>query len=145
VSHAGSRDQQCQQDDHAICRAQGLEGGIGTDKMRIVRRNLQTRNIALLLVTGFVVSWVTHGLETQWKSFPSWWLFFGSWLIHTIGVVALVAVVGAAIVGTHRFFLGSEHNGDHTKLTFYVVVTVLIGAICVALIALGWPSIWELW
>src|SRR5215469_15548472 len=113
--------------------------------MRVVRRNLQIRNIALLLVTGLVVSWVTHGLQTQWGSFSSWRLFFGSWLIHTLGVVVLVAVVGAATVATHRFFLGSEHNGDHATLTFYVVTTVLIGAISVAFIARGAPSIWELW
>ena len=113
--------------------------------MRIVRRNLQTRNIALLLVTGLVVSWVTHGLETQWGSFSFWRLFFGSWLIHTVGVVVLVAVTGGAIVATHRFFLGSEHNADHATLTFYVVTTVLVGAICVALIAKSAPSVWELW
>jgi hypothetical protein len=113
--------------------------------MRIVHRNLQTKNIALLVVTGLVVSWVTHGLDTHWKSFPSWWLFFGSWLIHTLGVAVLVAVVGGAIVGTHRFFLGSEHNGDHAKLTFYVVMTVLVSAICIAMIAKGAPSAWELW
>jgi len=113
--------------------------------MRIVRRNLQTRNIALLLVTGFVVSWVAHGLQMQWGSFSSWRLFFGSWLIHTLGIVVLVAVVGAATVATHRFFLGSEHNGDHATLTFYVVTTVLVGAISIALIARGAPSIWDLW
>jgi uncharacterized membrane protein len=106
---------------------------------------LQAKNIALLLVTGLVVSWVAHGLQTQWGAFPSWRLFFGSWLIHTLGVVVLVAVVGGAIVATHHFFIGSEHNGDHANLTFHVVTTVLVGAICIALIAKGAPSIWELW
>jgi L-cystine uptake protein TcyP (sodium:dicarboxylate symporter family) len=109
--------------------------------MRIVHRNLQTRSIALLVVTGLVVSWIAHGLDTHWKSFPSWRVFFGSWLIHTLGIVILVAVVGGAIV---RFFLGLEHNGDHAKLTFYVVMTVLVSAICIAIIAKGTPSAWEL-
>jgi hypothetical protein len=112
---------------------------------RIGRWNFETKSIALLLVTGLVVSWVAHGLDTHWKSFASWWQFFASWLIHTLGVAVLVAVVGGAIVGTHRFFLGSEHNGDHAKLTFYVVMTVLVSAICVAIIAKGTPSVWELW
>jgi hypothetical protein len=112
---------------------------------RILRWNLETKSIALLVATGLVVSWVTHGLETDWKSFPSWWLFSASWLIHTLGVVVLAALAGATIVATHRFFLGSDHNGDHAGLTFYIVMTVLVGAICVAIIAKGKPSVWQLW
>ena len=113
--------------------------------MRIVRWNLQMKSIALLVVTGLLVSWIARGLDTHWKSFPSWRVFFVSWLIHTLGVVMLVAVVGGAIVGTHRFFLGSEHNGDHAKLTFYVITAVLVSAICIAIIAKGAPTAWELW
>jgi hypothetical protein len=41
----------------------------------------------------------------------------------------------AAIMGTHKFFIGDAWKDDTEKLVFYVVMTVLVGAFAVAIVA----------
>jgi hypothetical protein len=41
----------------------------------------------------------------------------------------------ATIMGTHKFFLGDEWKGDNERVLFYVVMTVLVGAFAVTLVA----------
>jgi hypothetical protein len=104
-----------------------------------VWKKYQTRGIVLVLATGLVVSLVRHGLQDHWASFPSWGRFFLSWVIHTIGVALFTVCASAAIFATHRFFLGYQWDGDTEVLTevlaFYVVMTVLVAAIFIAVLA----------
>jgi hypothetical protein len=104
---------------------------------RFVRWDYETKSIALTVFTGLTVSWVWHGLETHWKSFASWEQFFISWFI---GVVILSVFVTAAVIFTHRFFLGSDFKDSYERLTFYIVMTLLVSAISVAVIANNAPS-----
>jgi hypothetical protein len=101
-------------------------------------KNEQARRIALIIVTGLVVSWVRQGLQHQWHSFSSWESFFYAWFIHTIGVAIFSAVAGWLIMTTHKFFTGSEWKGDAEEVAFCVVMTVLAGAVALALVA-HWP------
>lgn len=38
-------------------------------------------------------------------------------------------------MGTHRFFVGSEYKADARELWFYIVMTVLVGAVAIAIMA----------
>jgi hypothetical protein len=94
------------------------------------------------VATGLIVAWLRHGLQHHWRSFASWEQFFGYWFIHTIGVAVFTVFAAAAIIGTHKFFIGAKwkdsDGGD--VVAFYVVMTVLIGAIFVAVVANSVPS-----
>lgn len=100
-----------------------------------VSKGGQARSIGLLVATGLIVSWVRHGLQHQWHGFESWESFFTWWFIHTIGVGVFSVFAAAAVIGTHRFFLDDDWKGDHEHLVFYVVVTVLVGAFAIAVVA----------
>jgi hypothetical protein len=98
-------------------------------------KDRQARAIGLVIVTGLIVSWVRQGLRDHWHGFASWESFFISWFIHAIGVSVFSAFAAAAIMGTHKFFLGEEWKGDVGEVVFYVVMTVLIGAFAIAVVA----------
>jgi prolipoprotein diacylglyceryltransferase len=61
--------------------------------------------------------------------------FFISWFIHAIGVSVFSVFAAAAIMGTRKFFVGDEFNDDTETLVFYVVMTVLVGAFAIAIVA----------
>jgi hypothetical protein len=103
-------------------------------------KSRQTRGIALVVITGLVVAWARYGLQHHWKSFASWEQFFWYWFIHTIGVGAFTIFAAAAIIATHDFFTGAKWKDDQEVMAFYVVMTVLIGAIFIAVIANRTPS-----
>jgi hypothetical protein len=44
------------------------------------------------------------------------------------------------IIGTHNFFLGSNFKDDRDELAFYIVMTVLVGALLVGALANYTPS-----
>jgi hypothetical protein len=67
--------------------------------------------------------------------FASWESFFLSWFIYTVAVSVFSVFAAATIMGTHKFFLGDEWKGDNERVLFYVVMTVLVGAFAVALVA----------
>jgi hypothetical protein len=46
----------------------------------------------------------------------------------------------AAIICSHKFFLGYDKKDYGRELTFYILVTILVGALGIALIALRGPS-----
>lgn len=95
----------------------------------------------LYVFTGLAVSWVRHGIQYHWKPFSSWEEFFASWFVHCLGVGVLVVVTVTAILWTHKFFLGRHlelKQGD--ELVFYIVMTVLVAALAVALMANVQPS-----
>jgi hypothetical protein len=52
-----------------------------------------------------------------------------------LGVSVFSAFAAAAIMGTHKFFLGEEWKGDVGEVAFYVVMTVLVGAFAIAVVA----------
>jgi hypothetical protein len=102
-------------------------------------KSQKARTIALVIITGLAVSWVRQELQHHWHWFFSWESFVGSWFIHTIGVSIFSAVAGWLIASTHEFFTGSEWKGDVEELAFCVVMTVLAGAVAIALVA-NWPA-----
>ncbi len=98
-------------------------------------KDREVRGIGLVVFTGLVVSWVTQELQHNWHSFSSWEGFFFLWVINTLAVGVFSALVAAAIAGTHKFFTGEERKEGMETLVFYVVMTVLLGALAVAAMA----------
>ena len=102
-------------------------------------QDLEKREIALVIFTGLVVTWVRHGLQYHWKAWGSWEDFFVEWFVHTMGVALLMAVALAAIIYSHKFFLGYSKDSYGRELTFYIVMTILVAAIGIAVVA-HWPA-----
>jgi hypothetical protein len=98
-------------------------------------QDLEKREIALVIFTGLVVAFVRHGLQHHWKAWDSWEDFFLAWFIHTVAVAVLMAASMAAIIFSHKFFLGYGKKEYGRELTFYIVMTILVAAIGIALIA----------
>jgi hypothetical protein len=98
-------------------------------------KDRQARGVGLVIVTGLIVSWVRHGVQHHWHGYESWESFFSWWFIHTIGVSVFSVFAGAAIMGTHEFFLGEKWKGNVGDVAFYVVMTVLVGAFAIAVVA----------
>ena len=109
-------------------------------RLRKFAQDLEGREGALIIFTGLVVAWVRHGLQHHWKSWGSWEDFFLAWFIHTMGVGLLAAVSAAAIILSHKFFLGYDKNDYGRELFFYVMMTILVGALGIAFVALKPPS-----
>lgn len=95
----------------------------------------RTKGFGLVVVTALVVTWVRQGVQHHWHGFSSWEGFFISWFIHTIAVSLFSVFAAATLVGTHKFFLGDDYKGDNEDLVFYVVMTVLVGAFAIAVVA----------
>ena len=95
----------------------------------------EARSIGLVVTTGLIVSFVRQGIQHHWHGFASWESFFISWFIHTIGVSVFSAFAAAAIMGTHKFFLGDRWEGDVGDAVFYAVMTVLVSAFAIAVVA----------
>jgi hypothetical protein len=104
-------------------------------RLREFFQNLEKREIALMIFTGLVVAYVRHGLQHHWKPWDSWGDFFGAWFVHTMGVAVLMAIAAAAIIYSHKFFLGYDKESYGRELTFYIVMTILVAAIGIAFIA----------
>jgi hypothetical protein len=102
---------------------------------RTVWKGRQAKAIGLVVVTGLIVSWVRQGLQHHWHGFSSWESFFISWFIHAIGVSVFSAFAAATIIGTHKFFLDDEWKGDVERVAFYAMMTVLVGAFAIAVVA----------
>jgi hypothetical protein len=98
-------------------------------------KSREARGIGLVVVTGLIVSWVRQGIQHHGHGFASWESFFTSWFIHTIGVSVFSVFAAATIMGTHKFFVGDKHEGDIETLVFYVVMTVLVGAFAIGIVA----------
>lgn len=107
-------------------------------RVREFLQNLEKREIALVIFTGLVVTWVRHGLQYHWKAWSSWGDFFAEWFVHTMGVTLLIGVAFAAIIYSHKFFLGYDRKEHGRELTFYIVMTILAAALGIAVVA-NWP------
>lgn len=82
--------------------------------------------------------WVRHGLVHHWNAWDSWGDFFGYWFVHTMGVILIMGIAFAAIIYTHKFFLGYERKESDRELTFYVLMTILVAALGIW-VAAHWP------
>jgi hypothetical protein len=100
-----------------------------------VWKSREARGIGLVVITGLIVSWVRQDIQHHWHGFASWESFFISWFIHAIGVSVFSVCAAAAIMGTRKFFVGDENKEDTETLVFYVVMTVLVGAFAIAIVA----------
>ena len=98
-------------------------------------KSIQARSIGLVIVTGLIVSFVRQGIQHHWHGFASWESFFSSWFIHAIAVFVFSMFGAAAIMWTHKFFRGDDWKGDMEDLVFYVVMTTLVGAFAIAVVA----------
>ena len=108
-------------------------------RLRKFLRDSEKREVALVIFTGLVVSYVRHGLQHHWKAWDSWGEFFAEWFVHTMGVALLMGVALAAIIYLHKFFLGYDRKEYGRELTFYILMTVLVAALGIAMVS-HWPS-----
>jgi hypothetical protein len=69
----------------------------------------------------------------RWK-WDTWEDFFAAWFVDTVGVAIFTAIALAAIIFSQKFFLG--HNKEVQDLSFYIVMTVLVGALFIGFIAM---------
>ena len=100
----------------------------------------ETREGLLIIITGLAVAYVRHGLEHHWKSWDTWGDFFIAWFVYSFAVMLFTGIALAAIIYTHKFFLGYDKT-DMQGITFYIVMTVLVGALFIWFIAMNWsPS-----
>jgi len=103
-------------------------------------QDLEKREIALVIFTGLVVAFVRHGVQYHWKSWDSYEDFFLSWFVHTLGVILLMGIALAAIIYSHKFFLGYDVKENARWLTFYILMTILVAALGIAFVANAPPS-----
>ena len=66
---------------------------------------------ALMIVTGLVISFVRHTMDPR-RIGSTWIDFFGSWLLHTVGLLVLIGFAGTAIEVFHKFYLGVQFEDD---------------------------------
>jgi len=97
----------------------------------------ETREGLLIIITGLVVAFVRHALAHHWKSWDTWGDFFIAWFIHGFAVMVFTAIAVAAIIYTQQFFLGHDKM-DMEAISFYIVMTVLVGALFIWFIAMNW-------
>jgi MFS superfamily sulfate permease-like transporter len=109
-------------------------------RLRQLGQDLEKREIALTIFTGLVVAYVRHGLQHHWKAWDSIGDFFAAWFVHTMGVAVLMGVTLAAIIYSHKFFLGYDREHYGREITFYIVVTILVTALGIAFVAHSPPS-----
>ncbi len=101
---------------------------------------VETREVGLWVFTGLVVAYVRHGLQHHWRLWDSIGDFLAAWFIHSMGVAVLGAVALAAIIYSHKFFLGYELKESSRQLTFYILMTILVAALGIAFLAHWHPS-----
>lgn len=101
--------------------------------------DLEKREIALVIFTGLVVAFVRHGLQHHWKAWDLWEDFFLAWFFHTMAVALLMAASMAAIIFSHKFFLGYNKEDYGRELTFYILMTILVAALGILVVA-HWPA-----
>ena len=74
------------------------------------------------------------------RAWDSWEDFLVAWFVHTMGVTLLMAIAAAAIIYSHKFFLGYAKKSYSRGLTFYIAMTILVATIGIAFIANAPPS-----
>jgi len=90
------------------------------------------RLIGLQIVTGLVVAFVRHELETHQVVWDTFEQFLVSWILHTVGLVVFVGIAAFAILRFHMFFLGEEPQDKRfQQVWYYILMTVLVASVCI--------------
>jgi hypothetical protein len=89
-----------------------------------------------VVITGLVVYFVRADLHptssaTGWASVEN---LLRGWFINTMGVGLLGVIAGAFIMRFHKFFVGAP-GPDVEEVVFYVMMTVLVAAVCIYVVA----------
>jgi hypothetical protein len=114
---------------------------IGLHTRKAMKVTSRTKECVLWVTTGLALAYVRHGVETGWASWGSLERFFSYWFIHTMGLSVFIVLAGAIIDRFHEFFLGyRRENFGYADLIYVILMTVLMGAACVVLIAHWSPS-----
>jgi hypothetical protein len=100
----------------------------------------KTKEGVLFVLTGLALAYVRHGIESGWAWWESVEQFFGDWFIHTMALSLFIAIAGVTIEKFHEFFLGHKREAEYTDLIYVILMTVLVGAVCVFLLAHWSPS-----
>jgi hypothetical protein len=101
----------------------------------------KTKEGILIVATGLTVAYVRHGIETQWASWESVEQFVIYWFVHTVGVLLFMLPSILMIETCYEFFLGRRHeSSDYSELFYIILMTVLVGAICIFVVAHWMPS-----
>jgi len=94
------------------------------------------RLIGLQIVTGLVVAFVRHELETHQVVWDTFEQFLASWILHTVGLVVFVGIAAFAILRFHKLFLGEEPKDNRfAQVWYYILMTALVGSVCVFIAA----------
>jgi len=94
------------------------------------------RLIGLQIVTGLVVAFVRHELETHQVVWDTFEQFLVSWILHTVGLVVFVGIAAFAILRFHKLFLGEEpKDNGFAQVWYYILMTALVGSVCVFIAA----------
>jgi len=94
------------------------------------------RLIGLQIVTGLVVAFVRHELETHQVVWDTFEQFLVSWILHTVGLVVFVGIAAFAILRFHKLFLGEESKDNRfAQVWYYILMTALVGSVCVFIAA----------
>ena len=70
-------------------------------------RTTEAKGLYLVLVTGFVFGSVRHGVHKRWDS---WEQILVYWFVHTWALLLFALLAGAAIIYSHRLFLGYDYD-----------------------------------
>src|SRR5579864_7304695 len=87
-------------------------------RLREFFKDLEKREIALVIFTGLVVTYVRHGWQHHWKAWDSWGDFFAEWLVNTMEVALLKGPAFAQIKYHPKFFSGYDKKKYEGKLKF---------------------------
>jgi hypothetical protein len=88
------------------------------------------RLIGLQIVTGLVVAFVRHELETHQVVWDTFEQFLVSWIIHTVGLTVLGGIAAFAILRFHKFFLGEEpKDNSFQQVWYYILMTALVASL----------------
>src|SRR5262249_2915861 len=99
--------------------------------MRLIAKNW--RGFGLLLVTGIVVAFAHYRLQFGQAAWESLDQIFIWWFVHTGAVVILIFFAVLFILMSHEFFIGSKFEGSFKQLFFLIIMTVLVGSVCLLL------------
>jgi hypothetical protein len=97
----------------------------------------EAKQYYLLVITGFVVACVWHGVHRHWDS----WGVLAYWFASTVVLMFVGAAAMAAIIYSHKFFLGYDNkNLTGGAIYFYIMMTLLTAALFVGLAEIARPS-----
>ena len=94
-----------------------------------------------MIFGGLVVIWARAILRPHFKE--SWLGFFGSWFAATMAIAIVSAFAVAAIIYSHRFFVGEGYKDNGEKSFFYTAMTLVVTTIVLTLAHSAGPTDWD--